>query len=146
MVDFCLFVNVVLISVCFCLSHSSFLAMPVLKPASTWTSESLKELKTNLQKEKGAVVKVYRGNIMTVHVPTVAEYQRVCWEFATDSYDIGFGVYFDWSPITNCNITVHISESSDDEDEEEEQEGQRKFILHYIILLCLIKYGLGRGP
>ncbi|KAG8013413.1 Protein TMED8 [Nibea albiflora] len=38
-------------------------------------------------------------------------------------YDIGFGIYFDWSPVTNRSITVHISESSDDEDEEEELEG-----------------------
>ena len=97
--------------------------MPLVKPPSTWTTGSLKELKTNLQQEKGAVVKVNRGNIMTVHVPTVAEYQRVCWEFATDGYDIGFGVYFDWSPVTSSAITVHVSESSDDEEEEEQPEG-----------------------
>ncbi|KAL2095501.1 hypothetical protein ACEWY4_010220 [Coilia grayii] len=99
--------------------------MPLVKPPSTWTSGSLKELKKNLQQDKSAMVKVHRGNIMTVHVPTVAEYRRVCWEFATDSYDIGFGIYFDWSPITSHAITVHISESSDDEDEEEEQEGRQ---------------------
>lgn len=61
---------------------------------------------------------------MTVHVPTVPEAKKVCWEFATDSYDIGFGIYFDWTPVTSRAITVHISESSDDEDEEEELEGQ----------------------
>lgn len=61
---------------------------------------------------------------MTVHVPTVPEAKKVCWEFATDGYDIGFGIYFDWTPVTNRSITVHISESSDDEDEEEELEGQ----------------------
>lgn len=59
---------------------------------------------------------------MTVHVPTVPEAKKVCWEFATDGYDIGFGIYFDWSPVTSRSITVHISESSDDEDEEEELE------------------------
>ena len=69
------------------------------------------------------MVTVYRGDIMTVHVPTVPESKRVCWEFATDGYDIGFGVYFDFTPVTTRNITVHISESSDDEDEEEEVEG-----------------------
>ncbi|XP_061552407.1 protein TMED8 [Phycodurus eques] len=94
-----------------------------LKPPSTWTSAALKELKAKLRTEKDSMVTVYRGDIMTVHVPTVPEAKKVCWEFATDGYDIGFGIYFDWTPITNRAITVHISESSDDEDEEEELEG-----------------------
>ncbi|XP_030642882.1 protein TMED8 [Chanos chanos] len=98
-------------------------ALPPLKPASTWTSMNLKDLKAKLRQEKDSVVTVYRGDIMTVHVPTVPEAKRVCWEFATDGYDIGFGVYFDWSPVTSRAITVHISESSDDEDEEDELEG-----------------------
>ncbi|XP_008334849.1 protein TMED8 [Cynoglossus semilaevis] len=97
--------------------------MPDLSPPTTWTSASLKELKAKLQQEKDSVVTVYRGDIMTVHVPTVPEAKKVCWEFATDGYDIGFGIYFDWSPVTSQSITVHISESSDDEDEEEELEG-----------------------
>ncbi len=95
-----------------------------MKPASTWTSAALKELKTKLCQEKDSVVTVYRGDIMTVHVPTVPEAKRVCWEFATDGYDIGFGVYFDWSPVTSRAITVHISESSDDEDEDDDLEGE----------------------
>ncbi|XP_041667877.1 protein TMED8 [Cheilinus undulatus] len=97
--------------------------MPQLKPPSTWTSAALKELKAKLRTEEDSVVTVYRGDIMTVHVPTVPEAKKVCWEFATDGYDIGFGIYFDWTPVTNRSITVHISESSDDEEEEEELEG-----------------------
>uniref|UniRef100_A0A3B4ABQ2 GOLD domain-containing protein n=1 Tax=Periophthalmus magnuspinnatus TaxID=409849 RepID=A0A3B4ABQ2_9GOBI len=97
--------------------------MPPLDPPTTWTSAALKELKSKLRGEKDSVVTVYRGDIMTVHVPTVPEAKKVCWEFATDGYDIGFGIYFDWSPVTSRSITVHISESSDDEDEEEELEG-----------------------
>ncbi|XP_069008240.1 protein TMED8 isoform X2 [Embiotoca jacksoni] len=97
--------------------------MPPLQPPSTWTSAALKELKAKLRTEKDSVVTVYRGDIMTVHVPTVPEAKKVCWEFATDGYDIGFGIYFDWTPVTSRAITVHISESSDDEDEEEELEG-----------------------
>ncbi|XP_076834249.1 protein TMED8 isoform X2 [Brachyhypopomus gauderio] len=93
--------------------------LPPLHPASTWTSSALKELKSKLRQEKDSVVTIYRGDIMTVNVPTVPEAKRVCWEFATDGYDIGFGVYFDWSPVTSRAITVHISESSDDEDEDE---------------------------
>lgn len=97
--------------------------MPPLDPPTTWTSATVKELKAKLRGEKDSVVTVYRGDIMTVHVPTVPEAKKVCWEFATDGYDIGFGIYFDWTPVTSRSITVHISESSDDEDEEEEPEG-----------------------
>ncbi|XP_008281344.1 protein TMED8 isoform X1 [Stegastes partitus] len=97
--------------------------MPPLSPPATWTSAALKELKAKLRTEKDSMVTVYRGDIMTVHVPTVPEAKKVCWEFATDGYDIGFGIYFDWTPVTSRSITVHISESSDDEDEEEELEG-----------------------
>ncbi|MED6260134.1 hypothetical protein ATANTOWER_003554 [Ataeniobius toweri] len=97
--------------------------MPPLPPPTTWTSAAVKELKAKLRTEKDSVVTVYRGDIMTVHVPTVPEAKRVCWEFATDGYDIGFGIYFDCTPVTSRSITVHISESSDDEDEEEELEG-----------------------
>uniref|UniRef100_A0A3Q2QTK9 Transmembrane p24 trafficking protein 8 n=1 Tax=Fundulus heteroclitus TaxID=8078 RepID=A0A3Q2QTK9_FUNHE len=97
--------------------------MPPLSAPTTWTSAAVKELKAKLRTEKDSVVTVYRGDIMTVHVPTVPEAKKVCWEFATDGYDIGFGVYFDWTPVTSRSITVHISESSDDEDEEEELEG-----------------------
>ncbi|CAG10605.1 unnamed protein product, partial [Tetraodon nigroviridis] len=96
---------------------------PPLEPPTTWTSAALKELKAKLRAEEDSVVTVYRGDIMTVHVPTVPEAKKVCWEFATDGYDIGFGIYFDWSPVTSRSITVHISESSDDEDEEEDLEG-----------------------
>uniref|UniRef100_A0A3Q4GAN1 Transmembrane p24 trafficking protein 8 n=1 Tax=Neolamprologus brichardi TaxID=32507 RepID=A0A3Q4GAN1_NEOBR len=97
--------------------------MPPLNPPTTWTSAAVKELKAKLRTEKDSMVTVYRGDIMTVHVPTVPEANKVCWEFATDGYDIGFGIYFDWTPVTSRSITVHISESSDDEDEEEELEG-----------------------
>ncbi|XP_011615393.1 protein TMED8 [Takifugu rubripes] len=96
---------------------------PPLKPPTTWTSAALNELKAKLRAEEDSVVTVYRGDIMTVHVPTIPEAKKMCWEFATDGYDIGFGIYFDWSPVTSRSITVHISESSDDEDEEEELEG-----------------------
>lgn len=97
--------------------------MPPMSPLTTWTSAALKELKAKLRAEKDSMVTVYRGDIMTVHVPTVPEARKVCWEFATDGYDIGFGIYFDWTPVTSRSITVHISESSDDEDEEEDLEG-----------------------
>ncbi|KAL8169116.1 UNVERIFIED_CONTAM: Protein tmed8 [Gekko kuhli] len=77
-----------------------------------------------MAKEKNARMVVKRGEVVTVRVPTHPDGKRVCWEFATEDYDIGFGVYFDWTPVTSTAITVQVSESSDeDEDDEEEFEG-----------------------
>lgn len=122
--------------------------MPPLNPPTTWTSAAVKELKVKLRTEKDSMVTVYRGDIMTVHVPTVPEANKVCWEFATDGYDIGFGIYFDWTPVTSRSITVHISESSDDEDEEEELEGQAPtplFAMAVVLLYVFPPLGLRFG-
>ncbi|MGH0171078.1 UNVERIFIED_CONTAM: hypothetical protein FKN15_060321 [Acipenser sinensis] len=97
--------------------------LPPLAPPLTWTFPVTKEFKAKLRLEEAAVLTVYRGDVVTVRVPTVPEGKRLCWEFATDNYDIGFGIYFDWMPVTSRVITVQVSESSDDEDDEGEVEG-----------------------
>lgn len=44
----------------------------------------------------------------------------IFWEFATDNYDIGFGIYFEWAkPVTN-EVTVHVSDSDDYKDCEDD--------------------------
>ncbi|XP_031449015.1 protein TMED8 [Phasianus colchicus] len=95
---------------------------PPLAPPTTWTTGKMKEFKAKMGKEKSARMVVKRGEVVTVRVPTHPDGKRVCWEFATDDYDIGFGVYFDWTTVTSTAITVQVSESSDEEDEEEEEE------------------------
>lgn len=53
---------------------------------------------------------------MQVRVPTNMNGKCIFWEFATDNYDIGFGIYFEWAkPVTN-EVTVHVSDSDEDED------------------------------
>lgn len=37
------------------------------------------------------------------------------WEFATETYDVGFGVYFEWSKKTSTNISVNVNESDNDD-------------------------------
>lgn len=68
------------------------------------------------------MITVGRGEVVTVRVPTHEEGSYLFWEFATDYYDIGFGVFFEWTDSTNASVSVHVSESSD---EEEEEEGER---------------------
>ncbi|XP_063146234.1 protein TMED8 [Candoia aspera] len=105
------------------LSEQKKVRPPPLIPPTTWTNSKIREFKTKMAKEKNARMLVKRGEVLTVRVPTHPDGKRVCWEFATEDYDIGFGVYFDWTPITSTAITVQVSESSDEEDEEEEFEG-----------------------
>lgn len=93
--------------------------LPAFTPPSTWTSPTIAEFKTKMKQEKNAMITVSRGDVLTMRVPTHPEGKRLCWEFATDGYDIGFGIYFDWMPVTSTAITFHISESSDEEDEED---------------------------
>ncbi|XP_037359682.1 protein TMED8 isoform X2 [Talpa occidentalis] len=95
---------------------------PLMAPPCIWTRAKMKEFKSRLGKEKNCRLVVRRGEVVTVRVPTHPEGKRVCWEFATDDYDIGFGVYFDWTPVTSTDITVQVSDSSEDEDEDEEEE------------------------
>ncbi|XP_063804308.1 protein TMED8 [Pseudophryne corroboree] len=90
-----------------------------LSPAVTWTSANLREFKHRMASEKHGQLTVRRGEVMTVRVPTHPDGKRLCWEFATDDYDIGFGIYFDWTPVTSTAVTLHVSESSDEEEEEE---------------------------
>lgn len=43
------------------------------------------------------------------------------WEFATDSYDIGFGVYFEWGKPTSNEVQVQVCDSEDDEEEDDDE-------------------------
>lgn len=95
---------------------------PPLAAPTMWTTEKMKEFKAKMGKEKNGRMVVKRGEVVTVRVPTHPDGKCICWEFATDDYDIGFGVYFDWTTVTSTAITVQVSESSDEEDEEEDEE------------------------
>ncbi|XP_063295726.1 protein TMED8 [Pelobates fuscus] len=100
--------------------HDDGRAPPIpLAPATTWTSANLREFKNRMASEKQGQLTIRRGEVVTVRVPTHPDGKRLCWEFATDDYDIGFGIYFDWTTVTSTAVTLQVSESSDEEDEEE---------------------------
>merc|ERR1712147_302440 len=54
------------------------------------------------------------GETVTVRVPTHLDGRSLYWEFATDGYDIGFGLFFEW---------VDSEEYITDEEREEGEEG-----------------------
>ncbi|KAI1719418.1 golgi-dynamics membrane-trafficking domain-containing protein [Ditylenchus destructor] len=93
---------------------------PKIAPASLWTSKNIVDFKNTIRKEgPDGILKVGHGETVTVRVPTHEEGTCLFWEFATDYYDIGFGVYFEWTIAESNQVTVHISESSDEELEDE---------------------------
>ena len=42
---------------------------------------------------------------VTVRVPTHEEGTSLFWEFATDYYDLGFGVYFEWTVAESTQVS-----------------------------------------
>ena len=66
-------------------------------------------------------------------MPTHEDGTCLFWEFATDHYDIGFGVYFEWTIAPSSAVSVHVSESSDEEEVEGEEEGGKPYIIGRLI-------------
>ncbi|XP_055437991.1 Golgi resident protein GCP60 isoform X1 [Bubalus kerabau] len=95
-------------------------SLPVIAAPSMWTRPQIKDFKEKIRQDADSVITVGRGEVVTVRVPTHEEGSYLFWEFATDNYDIGFGVYFEWTDSPNTAVSVHVSESSDDDEEEEE--------------------------
>ncbi|CAF1043953.1 unnamed protein product, partial [Didymodactylos carnosus] len=93
---------------------------PPIAPANMWTRKDIKEFKEHVRKEKDAVIKIGSGETVTVRVPTHEDGRCIFWEFATDYYDIGFGLYFEWTKAQSNTVTVHVSDSSEEEEEGEE--------------------------
>lgn len=85
------------------------------------TRKDLKEFKDSVRRDNDAIIKVGSGETVTVRVPTHEDGRLIFWEFATDYYDIGFGLYFEWSISPSNNVTVHVSDSSEEEDGDEEE-------------------------
>lgn len=89
----------------------------VISPANMWTKPDIKLFKQEVTSGKGdGVIRVGHGDTVTVRVPTHEGGSCLFWEFATDSYDIGFGVYFEWGKPPTTEVSVHISESDEDDD------------------------------
>ncbi|XP_021468216.1 Golgi resident protein GCP60 isoform X1 [Oncorhynchus mykiss] len=92
---------------------------PVIAAPSMWTRPQIKDFKEKIRQDVDSVITVGRGEVVTVRVPTHEEGSYLFWEFATDHYDIGFGVFFEWTDSANASVSVHVSESSDEDEDEE---------------------------
>lgn len=87
-----------------------------------WTRKDIDDFKEAIRKEGGdSIIKVGHGETVTVRVPTHEDGTCLFWEFATNSYDLGFGLYFEWSKSETSQVSVHVSESEDDEEDDYEE-------------------------
>lgn len=100
--------------------------LPPISAASMLTRKDIKEFKESVRRDNDAIIKVGSGETVTVRVPTHEDGRLIFWEFATDYYDLGFGLYFEWTISPSNNVTVHVSDSSDDEEGEEEEGGVKQ--------------------
>ena len=66
------------------------------------------------------IYQVGHGETVTVRVPTHSEGNALFWEFATDSYDVAFGLFFEWTDTDEKEISVHVSDSEDEDLDEYE--------------------------
>lgn len=98
----------------------------VIQPANLWTRHDIKEFKREvIANGKGdGILRVSHGETVTVRVPTLEGGSSLFWEFATDNYDIGFGVYFEWKKPESNEVSVHISESDDESEDALEEEDE----------------------
>lgn len=97
-------------------------------PATMWTKKEIQDFKLAIKSEGGdSVLSIGHGETVTVRVPTHADGSALFWEFATDSYDVAFGLFFEWVDHDETEISVHISDSEDedldDDDDDEYKEG-----------------------
>lgn len=78
-----------------CESDEESSEFATVQPASMWTRSDIKEFKKEVLAAGGdGMIRVGHGDCVTVRVPTLEGGSSLFWEFSTDNYDIGFGVYF----------------------------------------------------
>eukprot|EP00111_Clytia_hemisphaerica_P018392 TCONS_00054381-protein len=90
-----------------------------IAPASLWTRPKLQEFINHVKRDASSVIVVGRGETVTIRVPTHENGSCLFWEFATESYDVGFGVFFEWSKkqqsSTQNDFSIKSNESDNDD-------------------------------
>ena len=78
--------------------------------AQMWTRKEINEFKDSIRKEESdSIIKIGHGETVTVRVPTHVDGKSLYWEFATDSYDIGFGLFFEWVEPEDTQVIEQIN-------------------------------------
>lgn len=92
----------------------------VLATAQMWTRQDIDAFRESIRKDGNeGQIKIGHGEVVTIQVPTHPEGSSIFWEFCTDSYDIAFGLLFEWTDDPGTQVSVHVSDDSDDSEEDE---------------------------
>ncbi len=59
-----------------------------------------------------------------MRVPTREDASCLFWEFASDNFDVGFGVQFEWIAEPPQKICLQVFDTDEDENEESNEDGQ----------------------
>lgn len=90
------------------------------EPATIWTKRAVAEFKDSLSGDKqGGVYEIKEGALIIIQVPTYPDGKYIYWEFATDNYDIAFGVDFVRDEHLVEPMALNIYQDNDDDDLEE---------------------------
>lgn len=60
----------------------------------------------------GSTLQVCSGEVLTVRIPTADDGRFIYWEFATDDYDLAFGVSFEWNKCPDAEVTLDVNDSA----------------------------------
>lgn len=94
-----------------------------LEPATIWTKKGVAEFKDSLSDDKQAgVYMVNQGILLTIQVPTYPDGKYIYWEFATDDYDIGFGVDFIYDFDMREPLKMSMFERYDEDDDSDDEQ------------------------
>ncbi|KAF4102372.1 Golgi resident protein GCP60 [Onychostoma macrolepis] len=108
--------------------------VPIIAP-SMWTRPQIKEFKEKVLHDQDSVITVGRGEVLSVRVPTHQDGSHLFWEFATDHYDIGFGLYFEWKDKTMpaSTETTETKEGTEQVEGEKQTEQRQCPLVHEIV-------------
>ena len=95
-----------------------------LKPAKFWVKSDVDNFKKAVKHEgSDNVVFIGQGEAVTIRVPTHKNGSKLYWEFATDNYDLGFGLFFEPGIPQDDKLSIHVYESDDDSDSNDSNDG-----------------------
>ncbi|XP_026113072.1 Golgi resident protein GCP60-like [Carassius auratus] len=108
--------------------------VPIIAP-SMWTRPQIKEFKEKVVQDQDSVITVNQGEVLTVRVPTHQDGSQLFWEFATDHYDIGFGLFFEWKDLTKpASTETTETKEGTEQVKGEEQAGQGRCpLVHEVV-------------
>ncbi|XP_003739341.1 Golgi resident protein GCP60 [Galendromus occidentalis] len=92
--------------------------LPEIQPAFVSSHKNIDEFKHEILQGDNGMLKVCSGEILTVRIPTSDDGRFIYWEFATDDYDLAFGVNFEWNKCPDIEVTLDVNDTDTEEEDD----------------------------